>query len=378
MTTNRRVRLPRRVVVASILTAAICASPAHALWEAAEGEIFLQLDASVAADSNIQSSALELSDTIYTVTPGFSWERSRGRGSITLGAQCEIERASEYEAYDSENYSANFGLDMPLTPGQRLRGGISASYFDGSRVDPYQSTRISESSYDISVNGAYQVSNKINARAAASYGNTDPDLDLVPDYEDTSISIGAGYNFRPEVSFYVDARFTDSSSNGTETSGNAILVGLDGQITQKLSGHIGFGYDWSESEVGTVTYDYTGPTYDVALTWAPRERTTIALSASNGVQSTSGGGTDYTNFSLTLDQEIGLNMSGNAGITYRSSEFAGANRSDDVWEGTVGWTYAFTRQISMGLTYTYTNSESSSAFIDYTRSVWRLSGSARF
>jgi hypothetical protein len=39
----------------------------------------------------------------------------------------------------------------------------------------------------------------------------------------------------------------------------------------------------------------------------------------------------------------------------------------------------------MGLTYTYTNSESTSApdspvgdFLTYTRSVWTLSGSARF
>lgn len=366
------------------MTAAMCAAPARALWEAAEGEIFLQLDASVAADSNIASNSLELSDTIYTVTPGFSWERSRGRGSITLGAQCEIERASEYEAYDSENYSANFGLDMPATPAGKLRGGISANYFDGSRVDSYQNTRISETSYDFGLNGAYQVSNKINARAAASYGNTDPEN--LASYEDTSLSVGAGYNFRPDVSFYIDARFTDSSSGdsallagGTDTSGNAILVGLDGQITQKLSGHIGFGYDWSESETGGVTYEYTGPTYDIALTWTPRERTSIGLSASNGVESTSTGGTEYVNFSLTLTQEIGLNMSGNAGITYRSSDFALEDRgSDDVWEGNVGFTYAFTRQISMGLTYTYTNSESTTDLINYTRSVWRLSGTARF
>jgi len=383
MTTSRRVR-PFAPAAAALSAAVILALPAHGLWEAAEGEIFLLLDASVAADSNIAANSLELSDTIYSVTPGFSWERSRGRGSVSLSGACQIERASEYEGYDSENYSADFSLQMPVTAGRRLQGGITASYFNGSRIDSFQNTRISETSWDFGIDGSYQVSNKVNARASASYGFTDPET--LAYYESTAFTVGAGYNFRPEISFFVDARFTESSSSnsalisgGTDTSGNAILVGIDGQITQKLSGSIGFGYDWSESDNGGAITEYSGPTYDIGLNWAPRERTSVSLNASNGVQSSSTGSTEYIRVNLTVSQEIGLNWSADAGVSYRSSDFAVSTRgNDDVWEGNVGVSYAFTRQVSMALSYTYTNSDSSSAIVDYTRSVWALSASARF
>lgn len=366
------------------LFATISASPAFALWEAAEGEVFLSLDAAVSADSNIGSNALERSDTTYSVTPGISWERQGGRATMSLSAQCEIERANKYDAYDSENYSAHLNLDVPATSSGRLRGTLIAGYFDGSRVDSYQNTRISESSFNVALRGAYQLTPKLNGRAGATYANTDPE-DLA-EYTNKSYNVGIGYNLRPDVSAFLDVRFTDSSAGfstevggGTDTSGEAIIFGLDGQITPKLTGHAGFGYDWSTSTLANVDFDYTGPTYDVSLTWRPRERTTMELLASNGIESTSTGGTDFTTVAFTVDQEIGLNIAAHAGVSYRSSDFALDTRGeDDVWDYTIGGRYVLTRNISLGLSYTYTDSDSTRALTKYTRSLWRFTATSRF
>lgn len=383
MTTNRRVRPLPRLVIASAVLGLSTAAPLAAIWEVADGELFLSLDAAISADSNISSSSAELSDTIYSVTPGFTWERARGLGTISLGAECEIERASEYEQYDSENYSANFALSMPASSAQRLRGSINASYFDGSRVNAFENTRVSETSYSVGFDAAYQATGKINTRLGVDYSKTEPEQ--LAEYERNAINVGLGYNFRPDVSAFLDVRFTDSSSNpfgerlSTDTSGNAVLIGLDGQITPKISGSIGFGYDWSETNSGGEQRDYSGPSYDVSLTWSPRERTTIGLEAANGIQSTGTGGTEFFNVGLTVNQEIGFNMSANAGLSVRSSDFADENRGeDDVVQATLGGRYSMTRNISFGVSYTYTDSDSSLPLTNYSRSVWRFFGTARF
>lgn len=385
MTTSLRVVRPvPRVVLASLLLGLLGSLPALALWEAADGEVFVSLDASVSADSNIGSNALEQSDTIYAVTPGVSWERSRGRGSVSFGAQVEIERASEAETYDSENYSADFSLSMPATGSGRLRGTFDASYFDGSRVNSFQNTRISEQSYDLNLSGAYHVSARINARAGATYGKTEPET--LAEYESNSLSAGLGYNLSPDVSLFLDARFRDSSSerldglgSSSDTSGNAFLVGLDGQLTARLSGQIGIGYDQSETSFGGVEREYSGFTYDASLTWTPRERTSLTLDASNGVQSTSSGGTEYSRVNLSVAQEIGLNMSASVGVGFRSSDFASSARGDDdVMDATARFRYAMTRNISWSLAYRYTDADSTSVIVNYSRSVWTFSGTARF
>ncbi len=373
-----------RVHITALFLAGVACLPAHAIWEAADGEVFLSLEGEIAADSNILSNSDELSDTIYRVTPGISWERARGRGTISLDANCEIERASEYEAYDSENYNANFPLDVPATTSGRLRGSLTAGYFDGSRISSSQNTRVAETSFNIGANGSYQVSGKVNARLGGLYNDTTSDE--LADYTNSALNLGLGYNIRPTISTYLDVRFTEGSSgysetigSGTDTSGNAILVGVDGEITPKLTGHAGFGYDWSESETGGVVYEYTGPTYDVSLTWSPRERTTVILEASNGIDATSTGGVDYTNIGIDLRQEIGASIVGTAGVNYRNSDFSSESRgSDDVFEATVGATYSFTRNYSIGASYTYTDSDSTLAYVTYDRSEWKLFASARF
>ncbi|MBE2214155.1 MAG: outer membrane beta-barrel protein [Opitutaceae bacterium] len=385
MTTNRRALPLSRVGVAAVLILALSGpTPAHAAWPLAEGELFLSVDGSIAADSNIASNATELSDTIYTVTPGFTWERSRGRGSVTFSANCAIERASEYSSYDSENYSADFSLSMPATASGRLKGNLDLSYFDGSRVDQYLNTRIAERGFNGSLDGSYQISNRINGRASVSYGESQPEN--APSYEESSMSLGLGYNLRQAISAFVDFRFTDSSSEsspvfgpGSETSGNAIMFGLDGQITSRLSGSMGIGYDKSESEAGSEQDETSGMTYDVSLTWTPRTRTTFNLRASNGVQSTSVGNTEYVTIALTGSQEIGLNMTADVGVSFRSSDFGGTRTGgNDFVEAFASLDYRFSSRFSISGKYTYSDSDSTDPIVVYQRDVWLLSASARF
>jgi len=384
MTTNRRARLIRHAAASLLLFSATPATPLHALWELAEGEVFVSLDTVLSSSSNIDSTSDERSDTIYSLTPGLSWERSRGRGSVSLGVRCEIERALDDATYDSENYSANFSLQMPVTAGRRLEGRLTLGYFDGSRVDAFQNTRLSESSYELGLNGSYRVSSKINARVGASYGKSEPEG--LPGYEDTSLSVGLGYNIRPLVSLFLDVRQTDSSSDadallpsGTDTSGKAFILGLSGEITPKLTGSIGFGYDMSETRIGSTTVDNDGLTYDANLSWSPRERTNVSLTASRGTQSTSTGGTAYESINLSGSQRIGLNMSVNAGVALRMSENTlQSSVGSDLWEVNIGATYAFARGISMGASYSYSVSDSAIARVDYVRSIWSLTASARF
>lgn len=385
MTQTRRALPLVRVLLATASLGLATPLCLHALWEAADGEVFLSLNASIAADSNIGSSAAEVSDTIYTVTPGFSWERSRGRGSISLGAQYAIERAAEYDGFDSENLSANFSIEMDATPSGRLSGGFSAGYFDGSRVGRFENTRLSQRSYDFALNGSYEVTAKLNSRLNASYDETRPE-DL-PDYDRSSLRLGLGYNIRPLISTFVDVRFTESSSSRSagelgargDTSGKAVMFGIDGEITPRLHGSIGIGYDWSESELATGDTEYSGIAYDVSLDWQPRERTSFSLTASNGIRAASLGAIEYVSVEFAADQEIGLNMSANASLGFRSNDYESSLRGDDdVVEATLGFTYAFTRNISVGASYAYTDSDSSNAVFSYSRSVWSLFGNVRY
>ncbi len=381
--TRRAIPLTRAILATAVVAFAF---PMHlaALWEAADGEIFLSLNTSITADSNIGSNAAELSDTIYAVTPGIAFERSRGRGSLSLGAQYEIERAGKYDAYDSENLSADFSLNMDATPSGRLRGGVNAGYFDGARVDRFENRRLSQKSFNLGLNGAYEITPKLNSRLTTSYDETRPET--LADYDRSSIRLGLGYKMRPLISTFMDVRFTKSTSDHqdgpgsrADTSGKALMFGVEGEITARLSGSIGVGYDWSESELGGIDTEYSGVTYDVSLDWQPRERTSVSLTASNGIRAASRGAVEYMSIELAAKQEIGLNMSATAGIGLRSNDYESEFRGDDdIVDASLTYNYAFSRNISVGARFAYTDSDSSIDLFSYSRTVWTLFGNVRY
>ena len=176
---------------------------------------------------------------------------------------------------------------------------------------------------------------------------------------------------------------TEYDSGQNDYKSHYALVGANHAFSRQLTGSVAGGAELTEFDSGG---DTTNPYFEGGLNYRLAEETTLRWYNRYGYDATNAG-THQERLSyrtgLTVTQQFGPYLSGNAGVHYIHQTFSDGftdvgDREDDLVNLTVGVDYQILDNVVLNSSYTYTNLSSDSEFVDYDRSRVSLGASVTF
>ncbi len=206
------------------------------------------------------------------------------------------------------------------------------------------------------------------------------------------VNLGAQvyYNLSPKTNFFVEYVYSDinyQEDNISDSTGNSIGLGVNGQIAPKVTGTAKLTWDmrdYDESVEDANSYnDLLG--YYVALEWQPTTQNTIRLSGARRMEETLYDVNRYfedTIVSLYGSQKIYDKWTASLTLSWENMAYpyssGGDKRNDDLYTIRPAVDYQFKEWLSAGVWYQWRNRDSNKGWFDYDRNQFGVYAKALF
>ncbi len=404
-----------------LLTSAVLLAPQKSLAfaEFERGAVTLQTEANLTYDSFFIG-ATKLGDDDYyaTLHPQLKYERKAGLAEINAYAGVAFVRYDTYKQYNSEDFSAGFHTQLPVSEGSRISGVFDAAYSEANVVDEEVLARIRTKTFSTAADFRYELGLKTSLEDNLNFNDVQRALDF-SDQRTFSNNFSFAYaDFLEGTTAKLTYGYTRTTSSGQnfleqdlDQRTNSISGTLSRPIFGPVVGEATYGYhvlDRSAQEnlIGqsrisggffslnlhgpflppsrfpkiqssaSITYqdaispginDFGGKTVtgDMNISWQARPRTQVAFHASRSVDLSA---TDLSvvnsRVALDVNQSVGLFINLQAELAYNWRNFRNLDRHDGTWQATMSGTYAFNKYLLAGASYTYENNTSNVSGVD--------------
>lgn len=302
-------------------------------------------------DSNIISTDDGASDFFYNGSLDMTVRRDRSDANWELIFGTDLFRFSSEDQENSEDFQVGLNF-FPLEPrfASRIQTDGSISWSRLTESDPRLGIRYQRDRFSVNAGALYSPNSKRSLRLDGSYSWEDPRRTLtnVPLAEVSSWSVGLTgfYRQSQKLAYTLSGTFSDTSGNRVNNpfqsgnSGFSVSLGMDGQITPKISGTFSLGWQFQDSDLSTASDSH--PFISSGLTWTLDSLTSLTLNASTQTTTTLG---DQLSEDMSLDigvrRQFNSRYSGNLSLSWRKSDIRSLseNRSDDFYSITARNTY---------------------------------------
>ncbi len=364
------------LAVATLVGANLNAAPFAALGDNAE--LFLTASASVTIDDNIYlRNTNEVDDMIFTFTPGLD---------LVFGRNAQLS-GNVYYRHKILRYS-----DVSQQNTDLLSVGFNSLYDNGKTKFDVGVNYAENAQNEISAPGFIVASNTMSFRALSEFGlsqKTTFGVGLRYDETDYSV-VGAFRNnniWTLPVDLYFEAtpkmqvsvgyryRATDLAGNGIDNVDHFLNVGARGEFTPKLVGQVRVGYNKRNFE--RTLADVSNLGVDASLSYAYSAKSTFNLAVSNDFGN-SANGDSTESLAITVGGRVKLDeqWSWDASLAFRSIEYP--TRSDDFFEGNVGFRYSYSAFLDFTGSYTHRKLSSSRALFEFANNVFFVGANIRY
>ena len=368
------------------------AAPFLAIGDSAE--LFVTADSNVAYNDNLLLSqkGREISDTVFTVIPGL--DMKYGKDSAVKG---DVFANSTLTSYDDHVNLNNQLLGTGATSayeGERVKLKANASFnerdqptVDNAVALNNQGKLLEHHDTAAGLSGEFHYSDKISFGTGVDFTNTDYKSANVVEQKTYSVPVNVYYELTPKVDVSTGMTYTRTELAGV-TVGLADLydayyynVGARGAFTPKLSGTFSVGYNTRHGNVGPDENGSLGS--KASLAYAYSEKTQLSLGINRDFANATSGGSSYqtTDFTLGASSALTVDWRVNAGLTYRTMDYAKSTPSftNDYLEASVGATYTINEYLTAGVNYLNRSQTSGlGAGSEFSNNVVTLSLSARY
>ena len=372
----------------STKTVALCVGlsvatlPAHAIvrWNEGKEQIHVTATAAMMLDSNIYTSSIEASDTIYSATVGLEYRRHAGLIGVTASGSVSKSEFSEnpQEGFANPNFSLEFTKDTGRTTGTL---GFSAAR--STRADPTVNLRTDSWAYGTELNMRYPVSERHAIAGSVSWRKTDyADNTIFVDLNSVSFSADWFYVMSTQRDIFGGYRLRISESSRLTTfADHYVSGGVSGRILPGLNGTARVGYQVREGIKGTDE-SYSGYSASISATWNFTRKIALTGQVAKDFSTTSTNvSTDTLSGNLDLQYARSAKLMFGAGVGVGQIKFlglAGNNREDTFMTAYGRVSYTFSERLRLGLMYSYYRNWSTLAFSDFDRNSVTLDATARF
>lgn len=358
-------------------------------------QLRLAVDATALYDSNVYATSRRAQDDgILFVRPSIDVDLARKGASLHAGAYLE---RREHVSVDRENASL-FGLvidgSSQLSPAQSVDALVRFDRSVQPRTDPEARAPITVSPRKINITstdlGYAARTGKLSFRIAPGFDRINF---LDPDERDRDLRVFRGtarvaWQPAAPVAFFLEGFATrrdadlrrDFSGVDRDVTTYGALIGAQREVNGRLRGSLGLGIFRALPDDPSLRA-YTGFAIDGRVTWSPRVRTQVTLSALRGdvatVRAGASGRTD-TRLSLAIDQEVRHNFLLSGELSWRRSDFRAADNRQDLVQMRIGADYLATRVISLFAAGIIARRNASLPFDEFSRTMIQVGVRARF
>lgn len=372
----------------------------------------------ISYDSRIRGGRSDEGDTIYTFSPGLTFNRDAGYITLASRAGLRFNRYAHADGYDSDDFYSGLDFSIPTEAGLGFQGGTAFNYDERTDLDVDAGERLRTKTARISLNGQTAVTRK--AWFLFDGGWSDTRQSMFVNRTQWFGSAGIRYdNFLYGTSLTTRYRRVETDSEDVATGATSLdeysdsyTVDLSRPIFESITGTVGVGYREvsrtmdDEPDTGRWNYNASiqGPflpprmfpklesrftiayqdneapglgdqggrevTGSLQVAWQARVRTRWNISVDRGFELTA---RDYTvlrtQYQFGVDQQIGEFITSNASLSWETSEYEGLSRDDATFRAKAGLNYSISRYWSTGVTYRYEDNESDESLLDFTRHV---------
>ena len=361
------------------------ASPFLALGDGAE--LFLTGTGKVKFDDNVLSSPTKISDTIFVLSPGL--EVTTGKNSqISTLLDCS-EDVTRYDKTTSLNTNlahVTFGANYLASKSTVM---INAGYNQNNQNTPTGTTvpgsigagllRSNETNAGIS--GETDLTQKTRVGLGFTYDKTHYVNNPAGTVDDKiyTVPIDFYYEYTQKLSLLAGLRYRDTELAGLPGYKDYYYsVGARGDFTALISGTLGLGIN-ERTTPGLANQSSFG--LNSSLTYKASEKTKITLNLNDDTGASSNGQSqEIISFSSRVDTDFDNAWKGFASVTYNNTKYKNAvpSRTDNYYEGDIGFTYVFSLKFNVTGTYSYKKNDSNAVAQSFNDNLISLAAVVRY
>ncbi len=205
------------------------------------------------------------------------------------------------------------------------------------------------------------------------------------DYDTIYLKTEAEFTTRTELTPFVSLLVSENdflrrTFDGTGFNGvardNRLMQALTGarfEYHDMLEGSAAFGHDWRRYDDDAVE-DVTALSAQGSLSWWPVMKTKLMLDflRQSEEDNVVDDGTVETRVTFGLDYELKNDLFLKSMTEWEGTEFENLNRSDDIYAGSIGFSYVLNRKLEVGASYLHRFRESTQIGSDFSENVFLL------
>lgn len=351
--------------------------------------IRLEAEGSASYDSNVfATSTAKRDDIVFQLRPRIEAESDFGTTRVLSSAYAGLRKFADNSREDSVAFGASTYGTHEIDRSNSIAATAQYDRAIESRADPERRAGILDPPRKIDVlfsdiryahRGArfgFDLTGAVQRFDYLSASDDDRDLSIYRGSATGSIRL-ASLDLFTEV--YVNRRNFDQTVDFSGVDRDAttygFLVGGRRELTGRLRGRLGVGVFRSEPDDASLA-PFTGFSANGDLTWTPRARTIVSLTAFSGdvatVRSGASGRTD-TRLSVKVEQEARHNVLLRGGVSYLHTRYRGINgQKQTTYSADVEAEYLINRRVSAFGSFAYVKRQAQRVVDRFDRSVFML------
>jgi hypothetical protein len=333
--------------------------------------------AALTSDSNIfRISDNEVSDTIFTLSPGFSANLGKSSSAldIQMATKLDIKDFQDRSELDTELF--HFNTDIGYR-GTRLSSGLLAS-FDESKSNTADANLVGglteRELVKVKLNNEYKYSPKLSFGLGYQYRNTKyvGSSSSFRDLTHRDIPFKAYYELTPKVDLslgYTRGKVdVEGDNQGGDSDTDYYNIGLRGTILPKLNGSFDLGLTDRDGALSNSTTMGA----NLSLSWliTPKFITALALDRAYSA-SVSGENVLNTNANLTFTYTVNNKLTVSPSFIYGIRKYD-SGRKDDLFVVALNANYTINTNLSINGNYTFNTNDSTLSGSDYSGNIFGI------
>ena len=339
-----------------------------------EGSLQFKNEISATHDSNIHGRDDGESDLEFVYAPTLSFSRQSGIIGLDASVGGAFGFFADNDDQNYENFNSRFALTYPQDDSIPYTISFGGGYSQTTQIDAFLGDRIEVEQLGFNGGLRYNVNERWGFRVNGHWSDIAYDLAGRTKQETWGAGLDFIYRYSDKLDFAFGYAYAETTAS-LDTQDQTFRLQAEGELTPKITGTLGLGYQLRETDFGNSGDPYV----NINLAWAVNERIEVAATGSIGFLTTSSGASgQQSSVGLAASMALGNSVTASAGVSYQETSYDefGLDRSDEgiIFQTALLW--QFNQNATFTATASYGDNQSDTDRLTYDR--FRLGVGAAF
>lgn len=371
-----KIMLVLRIGVSALLYSHAGNSAVATIAEWGDGYLWINLKADARWDSNVFTNGQDPHED-FILNTSSQLVFSRERGLVHLKVVSGITYSHYVERNDLGHWDPSIGLTLSgfhTNPQPALNFDLAANWLRSTNASAEVGALTESENSSLSGGIRFLVSQKSQLAIQANYNHTDYEQAGLADSSDYAGSFSYFLVLTPKLSFQTTGRYRVIEYTQSNQETTTFSMGVNGAFSPKVTASTSIGLSFTKGVDKPVLF------YQINLSWAVGERTSLSITGSRDYSPSSFGNSSIqTSLGVGVGRKLTDRLALSTQIGVGRSEWDGlTSREDEFLEAGGGLSLRIGQNSQASFAVNWTDRSSDEPFAEYNRLQLTLSGGTRF